>query len=82
MKAKNLHHISSSPAPNEWKEIPEIKKQHPTQRNVEISLQKLYGLNICYWMVGRGGIWNPASDFFMYMKMKINVTLIKKCLNV
>lgn len=68
MKVKNLYHINSSPAPKEWKEIPEIKKQYPTQRNVEISLQKLDGLNICYWMIGKGGIWNPASEFFYVRK--------------
>ena len=64
MKAKNLFTINSSPAPKDWEEIPEIKSQYPTQKNVKKSLYKLDGLNICYWMVCNNGIWNPASDFF------------------
>lgn len=68
MKVTNLHQISSKPAPAEWRQIPEIKAQYPTQRNVEKSLQKLSGMNICVWMVGWGGVWKPASDFFHVRK--------------
>lgn len=68
MKATNLHHISSEPAPKEWREIPEIKAQYPKVRNCEISLQKLRNLNICYWMIGYGGTWKPASEFFHVKK--------------
>jgi hypothetical protein len=64
MKARNLHNITSEPAPRECRELPEIKAQYPTQRNVEKSLQKLVGMNICIWMIGYGGVWKPASDFF------------------
>lgn len=68
MKAKNLHHFSSSPAPAEWREIPEIKAQYPKERNCEKSLQKIDKMNICLWMIGYGGVWKPASDFFHVKK--------------
>ena len=68
MKATNLTHFSSSPAPDEWRQIPEIKKVRPKQQNVEISLQKIDKFNICLWMVGYGGVWKPASEFFHVKK--------------
>jgi hypothetical protein len=68
MKTKNLHHFDSEQAPKEWRDLLEIKAAKPTQRNVEISLQKLDGLNICIWMVSNGGMWKPASDFFHVKK--------------
>lgn len=46
----------------------EIKAQYPKHRNVEKSLQKLRGMNICVWMIGYGGVWKPASDFFYVRK--------------
>lgn len=68
MKATSLHQFSSGRAPDEWRQIHEIKAQYPKQRNVEVSLQKLDGMNICVWMVGWGGVWEPASDFFHVRK--------------
>lgn len=68
MKATNLHNISSSPAPKEWRDIPEIKAQYPKQTNVEKSLQRLKGMNVCLWMTSTGGVWKPASDFFHVRK--------------
>jgi hypothetical protein len=68
MKAKNLFDFSSSPAPKEWREIPEIKAQYPKECNCEKSLQKIKGLNICIWMISYGGIWKPSSDFFYIKK--------------
>lgn len=68
MKAKNLHEITSESAPREWRQIPEINAQYPKHRNVEKSLQKLQGMNICVWMIGYGGVWKPASDFFYVCK--------------
>lgn len=63
MKAKNLHHFGSSPAPEEWEEIQEISDAKP-RHNTELSLQKLNGLNICLWMKRDYVYWEPASDFF------------------
>ena len=70
MYCKNLYHISSSPAPDEWRKIPEIKDKYPKGFGFEKSLQKIDGLNICYWMICKDdGIWKPASDFF-HVKLK------------
>ena len=68
MKATNLTHFSSSTAPKEWKEIPCVKEARPSVLGVEISLQKIDKMNICLWMVGWGGVWKPASDFFYVKK--------------
>lgn len=66
MKAKNLNHFASGPAPDEWRKIPEINMAKPVAKG-EISLQKLDRFNICYWMIRTGVYWKPASDFF-YVK--------------
>ncbi|MDD4970702.1 MAG: hypothetical protein PHT07_14845 [Paludibacter sp.] len=68
MKATNLSNRGSSRAPDEWKEIPEIKAAKPVTINREISLQKLDGFNICVWMTGWGGSWVPNSDLFHVRK--------------
>lgn len=69
MKAINLHHTNSSPAPLEWADISEIKEHKPRLLGCEISLQKVDGHNICVWMIGLGGVWTPASDLF-YVKRR------------
>jgi hypothetical protein len=69
MKAKNLEEFNSSPAPKEWKEIEEIKMGKPKYIIGEISLQKLDGLNICYWTISKyGGYWDRESDYFYVRK--------------
>jgi len=74
-KTTDLYRLSSEPAPDEWKEIPEIKKAKPKGLGFEISLQKITNLNICYWMICRGCVWNPDSPMFYIennYKPKIN----------
>ena len=64
MKAKTLSGCGSSPAPKSWTEIPEIAAARPARFGVEISLQKIDGLNICVWMIGWGGEWQVFSEYF------------------
>lgn len=64
MKAKSLSEMNSESAPDEWKEISEVKAQRPKQLNCEISLQKLCGMNVCVWMTTNGGAWHVASEYF------------------
>lgn len=54
----------SSRAPEEWKEIPEIKARRPMKPGFEISLQRVDGTDVCVWMKGWGGVWKPASEYF------------------
>ena len=68
MKAKNIYHFSSSPAPKEWEEMPEIKKQRPSPIGHEVSLQRLDGTNICMWYIRARVFWKPASDPFIMEK--------------
>lgn len=68
MKATNLNHICSEPAPKEWHNITDIKKAKPSEKKCEISLQKLQGLNVCIWMIRKSVYWVPASDFFYIEK--------------
>ena len=63
--AENIYHISSSPAPKEWEEIPEIKKKRPSPIGQEVSLQRLDNTNICIWYTRKFVSWNPASDPFV-----------------
>jgi hypothetical protein len=64
IKAINLEMMDSSPAPKEWKEIPEIKAAYPKIKKCEISLQKLDGLPICQYHIRTSVFWNPVGDFF------------------
>lgn len=72
-KVKDLDDICSSRAPEEWRQFPEIKMAKPKPFNREISLQKLDGMNICYWSTGWGGRWTRASNFFLIRYKKCYV---------
>lgn len=65
MKAKNIYHLSSEPAPKEWTEIPEIKEKRPSPIGQEVSLQRLDGTNICIWYTRKAVYWNPVGDPFI-----------------
>jgi hypothetical protein len=62
----NLMESGSHPAPEEWKRIPEIKKQKPTPIGQEFSLQVIDGTNVCAWYINKGDArWILNSDFFI-----------------
>lgn len=66
MKVINLMSSNSSPAPKEWKDLPEVKTQRPSPNGQESSLQRIDGTNICAWFSNSGnGLWTPNSDFFI-----------------
>jgi hypothetical protein len=69
MKAFNLNHCNSSPAPKEWWAIPEINKAKPKDGYTEISLQILdglpKGLTLVQWHGAKNGFWYPCGDIFM-----------------
>ena len=64
MKAVNIYELSSSPAPEEWKKLPEVIKQRPTKVTMEISLSRLDGTNIALWHFRtlKDVYWHPHGD--------------------
>lgn len=77
MKAHKVGTVeSSSPAPKEYMEIPEIKNARPPAAGkgafIETSLQKLDGypesVVLVRWMGAKDGFWYPASDVFRITK--------------
>ena len=68
MKAINISKPdSSSPAPKEWRDIPEIKAQRP-KGFAEDSLNRIPNTNCCVWMANKGGgRWYPESDVFLVL---------------
>jgi len=71
MKIINLCHSNSSPAPEEWKESSEIKKQRPSPIGQISSLQRIDGTNVCGWFSTAGnGQWALNSDLFLVESKK------------
>ena len=70
MKAISLNGPNTtSRAPDEWREIPEIKEQRPSPWGQENSLQRIDGTNVCVWLSNKGdGMWNINSDFFLIIE--------------
>jgi hypothetical protein len=76
MKAILVGDSNSSPAPNEYEDIPEVKKCKPEVCGktgyVEVSLQKLddypKSVILVQWMGAKNGFWYPASDIFRIVK--------------
>jgi len=76
MRAVPVDQFNSSPAPKEYWNIPEIKKERPPIAGkgafVETSLQKLDGypksVILVQWMGAKNGFWYPASGVFRIMK--------------
>lgn len=70
LKAINLYKLSSSPAPDKWKELEEIKKQRPPTGNYEVSLQQLNGTNIAIWEIRKSVLWEPYGEPVLVLHMK------------
>lgn len=64
MNAVNIYELSSSPAPEEWKKLPEVIKQRPRKIIMELSLSRLDGTNICLWYYRtlKDVFWHPHGD--------------------
>lgn len=75
MKAIPVDQFSSSPAPKEYYDIPEIMFARAAIGKgafIETSLQKLDGypksVILVQWMGAKNGLWYPASGVFRIMK--------------
>lgn len=66
MKEINLLKMSSSPAPDEWKDLPEVKEQRPTGAGYDVSLQRLDidGIDICLWEIKKAYIGFRIATYF------------------
>lgn len=65
MKVTNISQSNSRRAPDEWREILEIKAQKPFAMRQEYSLQRLQNTNLCQWHVRFEISWHPVGDIFM-----------------
>ena len=70
--AEQVFRLNSSPAPDEWRAIPEIKEARPrikldgTANGTNgISLQRFDDTNLCCWYIRRGVYSNPIGDIFI-----------------
>ena len=70
MKVINIYKTGSSPAPEEWEEIEEIKKERPSPIGQEVSLQRIDGTSIAIWYTRKSIYWNPVGDPFLVEEEK------------
>lgn len=64
MKVINFANTTSSPAPKEWEELPEIEEWKLDSSHGETSLQIYTGTNVCQWHYRLDVYWHPYGPIF------------------